>query len=160
MWDMITKLGSSLPPPSDERFLWFESVYRISLPTSFILLLKESNGGIPVANRFLQGCRERMIERLLCLLDKPSEDQVHGWYDITVVLTQIETRLTSDQDLLGANVIPFAALFGGDFACLDFRNSSALPVVSVWDHERSDDWMPQLEEVAPTLEAFEQSLKQ
>ena len=64
---------------------------------------------------------ELLIERFLCLLEDSEDDDENGWYDIEVVLSDIDTRLTDDEDLTGINVIPFAVLFAGDFLCLDFR---------------------------------------
>ena len=55
------------------------------------------------------------------MLEDSEDDDENGWYDIEVVLSDIDTRLTDDEDLTGINVIPFAVLFAGDFLCLDFR---------------------------------------
>ena len=67
---------------------------------------------------------ELLIERFLCLLEDPEDDDENGWYDIEVVLSDIDTRLTDDEDLTGINIIPFAVLFAGDFLCLDFRENT------------------------------------
>jgi len=76
-----------------------------------------------------------------------------------VVLSQIDTRLTDDENLIGANVIPIAALFAGDFVCLDFRNSET-PSVVVWFHEESDELSPVTTKVAEDFTEFLNMLKE
>ncbi|WP_026073628.1 SMI1/KNR4 family protein [Acetivibrio cellulolyticus] len=120
--------------------------------------LKKSNGAIPETNIFLHDGKEYLIERFLCLLEEPQSDDINGWYDIEVVLSQIDTRLTDNEDLVGANVIPFAALFTGDFVCLDFSNGNNSSVI-VWFHEESDDFNPVTVKVANNLNDFFGMLK-
>ena len=98
-----------------------------------------------------------MIDRMLCLLPEP-EDDVNGCYDITVVLTQVDTRLTDNEDLVGAEVIPIAELFAGDLLCLDLRERPECAPVVVWDHEMSEDFHPVFTKVADSLAEFEQML--
>jgi len=150
--------GTALTPATDERIQWFEAAYRVKLPAAYVAVLKDGNGAVPVRRSFAQGKRERMIERMLCLLPKPSEDNVNGWYDLSVVLSQAEARLVDDQDLVGTNVVPFAALFAGDLLCLDYRRNPEAPSIAVWDHEQSDEFQPVLDTVAPTFAAFEAML--
>lgn len=53
------------------------------------------------------------------------------------------------------NVIPIAALFSGDFICLDYRVKKE-PVVVIWFHEESEVFSPVTQKVAPNiLEFFE-----
>lgn len=155
---MKVKTESILPTPSDERILEFESNCRIALPEEFKQFIKQYNGAVPITNLFSDGRRERMIERFLCLLDD-FESDANGWYDIEVVLSQIDTRLGDDEDLVGYNVIPFAALFAGDFVCLDCRKSGVAPVV-VWYHEESDDFSPVFATVAASMPEFLSLLKE
>lgn len=155
---MKVKTESILPAPSDQRIVEFESDCRIALPEEFKQFIKEYNGAVPITNQFSDGRGERMIERFLCLVDD-FESDVNGWYDIEVVLTQIESRLLDDEDLIGYNVIPFAALFAGDFVCLDCRKSGISPVV-VWYHEESDDLSPVFATVATNFTEFLEMLKE
>jgi SMI1-KNR4 cell-wall len=150
--------GTALAPPPDERIRWFEATYRVKLPADYITALKKGNGAIPSRKEFQQGKRERMIERMLCLLPNAQSDQVNGWYDLTVVLTQLDARLIDDENLIGMNVIPIAILFAGDFVCLDYRGTPESPAVAVWDHEQSRDLHPVLEPVAPSFTVFERVL--
>lgn len=67
-----------------------------------------------------------------------------GQYDISnisVVLTQIDERLTDNPDTLGGELIPIAILFAGDFVCLDYRKSSK-PSICIWFHEKSEVFAP------------------
>ena len=155
---MEFKAGSSLTPPTDQRIQWFEKTYRVTLPSEYLDVLNAGNGATPETSLFDQGNRERLIERMLCLLEKPGAD-ANGWLDITVVMTQLDARLIDDEELIGMNVIPIAALFGGDFLCLDYRENSESPVVAVWDHEQSDEFQPKLETVATSFRQFDDQLR-
>ncbi|MDN8588354.1 SMI1/KNR4 family protein [Paenibacillus sp. 11B] len=62
-------------------------------------------------------------------------------------------RLTDNEDLVGMNVIPIAALFSGDFICLDYREKKE-PVVVIWFHEESEVISPVTQKVAPNISAF------
>ena len=65
----------------------------------------------------------------LCILKNVQETQ-EGWYDISVVESQIGERLTDNEDLIVIEVLPIAELFAGDF----FRqkehscNSEIMPI--------------------------------
>src|ERR1700722_12614400 len=152
--------GTALVPPTDGRIQWFETTYRVKLPGDYVEALKSGNGAIPSRKAFRQKNRQRMIERMLCLLPNPKNDQVNGWYDLTVVISQLDARLIDDENLVGMNVIPFAVLFAGDYVCLDFRGGPNAPVIAVWEHERSDEFQPILETVAPSFTAFDNMLTQ
>lgn len=143
--------------PSNERIEWFNNVYRITLPDDYVHFLKEHNGEIPKRNVFFIGRREYVVERFLCMLNKPSSDE-NGWYDITIVITELGERLTDNGDLIGMNVIPIAALFAGDFVCLDYRKSKE-PKVIIWYHEESDDFKPVTQNVADSFTEFLSMLK-
>ncbi|MED4236703.1 hypothetical protein P4689_08980 [Priestia megaterium] len=63
------------------------------------------------------------MERFLCVLEDSESDHINGWYDVEVIIAQIGERLTDNEDSIGIDVIPIAALFAGDFLCLDFREA-------------------------------------
>src|SRR5580765_667620 len=131
--------NTTLPPPTDELIRWFEDEYRVKLPDDYLAALKAGNGAIPVRKVFRNG---RVLERMLCLIPYPENDDVYGWYDLTAVISQLDTRLTNDENLIGMNIIPFGALFAGDFVCLDFRHNTRSPHIAAWDHERSEPFKP------------------
>lgn len=89
----------------------------------------------------------------MCILDD-IENNSKGNYDIDVVFSQIGERLTDNEDLLGAEVLPIASVFGGDFVCLDFRTDKNNPSVCVWSHEESGDFKPVTYNVADNLTEF------
>jgi hypothetical protein len=155
----IDETSIILPKPSNERIEWFEKIYRIELPIEYKEFLRNFNGCKPITNILNSNGREYVIERFLCLLDKPKENEIYGWYDLTSVLTQLDCRLIDDEDLIGMNVIPIATLFAGDFICLDYRKDIK-PCVVVWNHEESDDFEPVTEEVADNVNEFFNMLSQ
>jgi hypothetical protein len=150
---MNIKTDTVLTPPSDGRLKWFEKSYRVRLPADYKAFLTTSNGGVPITNSFVHGGGERIVETFLAILDDPGED-AGGWRDVSVVLSQLDERLVSDEEQVGMDIIPIAALFAGDFLCLDFRKSKSQPEVSIWDHEHSEELMPEMERVAGSFTEF------
>lgn len=148
------KKSTALNPPSISRIEWFEKSHEVKLPKSYVDFLGAHNGAVPISAVFPNGKRERMIERFLAILENPKENGEDGWYDISVVLTQIDERIICDEDSTGYELIPIAALFGGDFACLDFRNNKDEPGIVVWDHEMSDEFSPVIEPIADSFLEF------
>ena len=84
--------GTAVAAPTDELIGWFETTYRVKLPADYVAALKVGNGAVPIRREFRQGKRERMIERMLCLIPEPHNDQANGWYDLTVVVSQLGSR--------------------------------------------------------------------
>jgi len=149
------KVGSIAPLANSDRIERLEKWCRIKLPDSYLSFLEHANCGIPQTScSFMTGSYERVIERFLCLLDNPNSEPDKGSYEISVVITQLEDRLADDEELVGMNLIPVAALFGGDFVCLDYRENKNDPKVVVWDHEQSDELSPATEVVANSFEEF------
>jgi len=137
---------------STERLEKIEKFSRIRFPEAYKKFLQSSNGGAPEENVLKVNDGEYVVEMFLNIVNHPDESQ-YGDYDIAVVLTQIEDRLTDNLDLLGNELIPIAALFAGDFVCLDYRNSD-IPCISIWDHENSDEFEPCTQEIADSFESF------
>lgn len=151
---MNIKKETILPPPSAKRIKEFESFHRVKLPLEFIDFIKSSNGGTPSKLVIKADGEDRFIERFLCLLDDPRNEAVHGQYEISVVIAQIEDRLTDDEEQIGTTLIPFAALFGGDFLCMDFRQQSNNPSIVLWDHNESDELAPVTYDTASSMSSF------
>ncbi|WP_148357954.1 SMI1/KNR4 family protein [Peribacillus simplex] len=142
-----------LPLPTDELFERKEKFWRVKLPKDFIDFLKENNGGRTIDGGFKCNNHEYAIDRFLCLLKTPREHRL-GMYDIDVTLTQLEDRLTDNEDLIGADILPIAVLFAGDFVCLDFRKDRENPMVVVWNHEESAELEPITYFIANTFSEF------
>jgi hypothetical protein len=153
---MITfQPGTSSPAPSEDDLARLERDYRITLPASYRALVREhGNGGVPIENRLLHGGRERLVERVLCVLSDPNTDGENGWYDVSVVTSQLDDRLAEGPDQKGTAILPIAALFAGDFVCLDYRGGRREPAVAIWDHDRSVTFKPHLDVVAESFDAF------
>jgi SMI1-KNR4 cell-wall len=137
----IDKSTLALPLPTDELFARKERFWRVELPKDFVDFMKENNGGKPIEGTFKCNNHEYAIDRFLCFLKTPKESDL-GIYDIDVTLTQLEDRLTDNEDLVGADMIPIAVLFAGDFVCLDYRENRKNPNVVVWSHEESAELDP------------------
>lgn len=141
------------PLPSDELFERKEKFWRVTLPKDFVDFMKENNGGRPVDGVFVCKNHEYVIDRFLCFLKNPRENEL-GMYDMDVTLSQLEDRLTDNEDLIGADILPIAVLFAGDFVCLDFRKDRKQPNVVVWNHEESGELEPVTYYVASTFSEF------
>ncbi|WP_458122443.1 SMI1/KNR4 family protein [Paenibacillus sp. Z6-24] len=115
--------------------------------------MKEYNGSSPIKDGFTSNNHGYMIDRFLCIL-KVTGEQENEYYDIGVVRTQLEERIVVDEDFVGTELLPIAALFAGDFVCLDYRKNVDEPTVCVWNHEESSDLNPVTYEVSNTFEEF------
>lgn len=72
----------------------------------------------------------------------------------SILLSQVEERLTDNPDLVGYEMIPIAAMFAGDFVSLDFTDNREEPSVCIWSHEESDELEPVTYKVANTFTEF------
>ena len=121
------------PLLTDALLLEREVVWRVKLPDDYKEFIKKENGVIPSKRYFHFEHNEKVIDRFSAILaisgEKTEED-----YDIGVVSTQLEGRIVFDEDNVGMQLIPIAALFGGDFClsklCRGFRKSKHLYLVS------------------------------
>ncbi|KAF6578506.1 SMI1/KNR4 family protein [Paenibacillus sp. EKM212P] len=147
------------PLPTDELLNVVERSLRVSFPDTYRNFIKENNGVVPITNVFSFNHHEYIIEKFLCILNDSEADPINGWYDIEVIITQIGDRLTDNEDLVGMNVVPIAALFSGDFICLDFRETEE-PTVVIWFHEESEEFSPVTQRVAPNISEFFETLKE
>ena len=145
---------SSQLAPSKQRVKSFELFHRVKLPQVFVDVICKFNGAKCKDSTFNIDGEERVVERLLCILDDASQDLVYGQYEISVVVAQIEERLTDDEDQVGTTILPFAVLFGGDLLCLDYRIDVEHPSVVIWDHDESDELYPVTFPVAESLTKF------
>lgn len=142
-----------LPKISEEMIQKEEEMWRVKLPLDYRDFLLDTNGGVPYKREFKCGNRKYMIVSFLCVL-QDTEHHEKGFYDIDVVLSQIEERLTSNEDLVGCELLPIAELFAGDYLCLDFRENQETPEVCVWSHEESGELEPVTYKVANSFSEF------
>ena len=141
------------PLPTDALLLEREVVWRVKLPDDYKEFIKKENGVIPSKRYFHFENNEKVIDRFLAILaisgEKTEED-----YDIGVVSTQLEGRIVFDEDNVGMQLIPIAALYGGDFLCLNYVEDSENPNISIWYHEESYELEPVIEFLAKNFTEF------
>ena len=141
------------PLPTDALLLEREVVWRVKLPDDYKEFIKKENGVIPSKRYFHFEHNEKVIDRFLAILaisgEKTEED-----YDIGVVSTQLEGRIVFDEDNVGMQLIPIAALYGGDFLCLNYLEDTENPSICIWYHEESCELEPAIELVAINFTEF------
>ena len=132
-----------------EREVW----WRVKLPDDYKEFIKKENGVIPSKRFFHFGNNEKVIDRFLAIL-AVSGEKAEEAYDIGVVSTQLEGRIVFDEDSVGMQLIPIAALFGGDFVCLNYIENPENPSMCIWYHEESYELEPAIEFVANNFTEF------
>lgn len=141
------------PLPTDALLQEREVAWKVRLPEDYKEFIKNENGLIPSKRYFHFGNNEKVIDRFLAILaisgEKPEEV-----YDIGVVSTQLEGRIVFDEDYVGMQLIPIAALFGGDFVCLNYVKDSENPSICIWYHEESYELEPAIGLVANNFTEF------
>lgn len=146
------------PVPSAELLAEKERKWRLVLPIDYKEFIVNYNGGIPNEKEFECNKHNYAITRFLCILKNVQGTQ-HGWYDISVVESQIGERLTDNEELIGVEVLPIAELFARDYVCLDYRENKETPNICIWSYEKSGEFEPVTYKVADTFTDFVAMLK-
>jgi len=141
------------PMPTDALLHEREVAWRVKLPDDYKEFIKKENGIIPSKRYFHFGNNEKVIDRFLAILAISGEKEEEA-YDIGVVSTQLEGRIVFDEDNVGMQLIPIAALYGGDFLCLNYVEDPDNPNICIWYHEESYELEPSLEFVANNFTEF------
>ncbi|MCY7109833.1 SMI1/KNR4 family protein [Streptococcus oralis] len=141
------------PMPTDALLHEREVAWRVKLPDDYKEFIKKENGIIPSKRYFHFGNNEKVIDRFLAIL-AISGEKTEEAYDIGVVSTQLEGRIVFDEDNVGMQLIPIAALYGGDFLCLNYVEDPDNPNICIWYHEESYELEPSLEFVANNFTEF------
>ncbi|WP_314436105.1 SMI1/KNR4 family protein [uncultured Streptococcus sp.] len=141
------------PLPTDALLNEREVAWRVKLPDDYKNFIMRKNGFRPSKNLFSVTNRSFLIERFLCVLEN-SKDNPLGMYDIDVVMSQLDERLFVHEDILGFELIPIVALYGGDFLCLNYVENSENPSMCIWYHEESYELDPAIEFVANNFTEF------
>ena len=141
------------PLPTDALLQEREVAWRVKLPNDYKELIMRKNGFRPSKNLFSLTNRSFLIERFLCILENTKDNSI-GMYDIDVVMSQLDERLFVHEDILGFELIPIAALYGGDFLCLNYVENTANPSICIWYHEESYELEPAVEFVANNFTEF------
>ena len=146
---------SVLPAPSPKLIGELETEIGDSLPEDYVQFIHQSNGGIPIPNTFKAQDNVKVIERFLALVEDVEESGRGG------LVRHSGSIIPSRRKVCGwiliptpSPIIPIAALFAGDFLCLDYRGVPDPPSIVIWDHERSDDYSPVTYAIARSFTAF------
>ncbi len=144
-----------LPLPSIDTIKKNENIWKIKLPSKYIEFISSFNGAIPSdKNNFIEydnNCY--VIDRFLGIIENYSSNPL-GIYDIDVVLSQLDCRLTKNPDKIGVDLLPIIALFSGNFICLDYCSSYDSPSICIWFHEDSDEFKPVTITISNSFEDF------
>ena len=141
------------PMPTDALLHEREVAWRVKLPDDYKEFIKKENGIIPSKRYFHFGNNEKVIGRFLAIL-AISGEKAEEAYDIGVVSTQLEGRIVFDEDNVGMQLIPIAALYGGDFLCLNYVEDPDNPNICIWYHEESYELEPAIEFLANNFTEF------
>ena len=141
------------PLPTEALLQEREVAWKVRLPDDYKEFIKKENGVIPSKRYFHFRHNEKVIDRFLAILAVSGEKSEEA-YDIGVVSTQLEGRIVFDEDSVGMQLIPIAALFGGDFLCLNYVEDPEHPSIFIWYHEESYELEPAIEFVANNFTEF------
>ena len=141
------------PLPTDALLQEREVAWKVQLPEDYKKFIMRKNGFRPSKNLFSLKNRSFLIERFLCVLEN-TKDNPLGIYDIDVVMSQLDERLFVHEDILGFELVPISALFGGDFVCLNYIEDPKNPSMCIWYHEESYELEPAIEFVANNFTEF------
>lgn len=155
---MKIKADTILKADIKERIRNIEDYSDIRFPKAYLNFIQKYNVGVPETCSFEINNHSYAVERFLGFIND-YKDSPLGDYDIAVVLSQIDTRLTDNPDKTGDELIPIAMMFAGDYVCLDFRHNANIPEVCIWFHEESNEFKPVTNKVANTFEEFIEMLK-
>lgn len=97
---MQINLDTVLNKDITEKIQKLEDYSGVKFPESYIGFIKKYNTGIPITNKFEFNGNVYVIERFLGFINNYKTSSI-GIYDIAVVLSQIDTRLTDNPDLEG-----------------------------------------------------------
>ena len=141
------------PLPTDALLQEREVEWRVKLSDDYKEFIMRKNGFRPSKNLFFLTNRSFLIERFLCILEN-TKDNPLGMYDIDVVMSQLDERLFIHEDILGFELIPIVALYGGDFLCLNYLEDAENPSICIWYHEESYELEPAIEFLANNFAEF------
>ena len=148
-------MDASFPAPSPAHIDQFEAYYEVRLPDDYRMFLSQSNGLRPTIMRCFDGPRgDYVIDRFLPLLDDPSAYGDSGVYDLEVVTSQLDARLSNGSSEFALTHIPIAALFAGGFLVFDYSRGQDAPGIGVWDHEASQEFSPVVYHICSSFSEF------
>ena len=137
----------SLAGPLDpEQVSQAERLVGMRFDPDWLAHLARFNGGKPGKRNFALWRNVKVVTRFLGIVPHYLAKEPPGVYDVRSVRLRIEDRLHE-------RLVPFAALYPGDYLCFDYEGPGR-PRVVLWDHEKSRPGQPHTEPVAPSFAAF------
>ncbi len=128
------------PAPSQVVINEFQSQFGVTLPESYLVLLRHSNGGHPELDSIRPIGKPESTQwavNTFYFLDTDKQSNMSLW-----------AATEQWQRVLGKNAIPFAMDGGGNQFFLDFKTSP--PAVKICVHDENFN----IEDIAPSFEAF------
>lgn len=122
-----TDFGLRSPPlAADATVSSVEAALGVRFPTDFLAVARRHQGRAPTPShyRLPDGSRGVFNQLLHFEPSPPASNYVGAWRDL--------------QDLLPERVVPFAPDPGGNYLCLDYRESETNPRVVFWSHDEPD----------------------
>lgn len=99
-----------------------ENIFGIKFPKDYVKCILYNNGGYPTHDRFILNGNEEILNNLVSLDEKDSNNILDIFNDI--------------KEHLIKNLIPFAEDPFGNLLCFDYRNNSQ-PSIVFWEHEKA-----------------------
>lgn len=131
-----------------------EDYYSVVFPEDYFDFIAQHNVYEPTGNNsFTLNGSTYVIDRFLGFVSDYTVSPL-GEYDIMVVMSPIDTCLTSSPDSSGAELIPVVSLSTGDYVCLNFKEDSAAPSVCVWSCGESEEFHPVVYKAADSFSEF------
>lgn len=138
--------GTEAGELDEDAVLENEEMIGLDFPPDYLDFLREHNGGVPKKKYFKMEDNTKVLEFFLCMVADVEDDEF-GDSDVGVVWSEIEDRLNEW-------LVPFAAVFAGDFACFDYEKNAETPSVVLWNHDLSDTRKPVTFPIADNFQQF------
>jgi hypothetical protein len=146
--DELSFEPDSVGPPLNNAHVQEVADYlELDFDPDFLALLARHNGGVPHQKFFRFHDNEKVVTRILCLVDDEAEGEECQDFDIEVAQVELD-------EILEDGLLPFAVIYAGDYLCFDYRNGLDRPRIVLLDHERSTSGKPHTMPVAAHFAEF------
>jgi len=145
------------PPALDQLILEVEEYFRFKFPSLYVQkILKIYNGADIGEVSIIWNDKVCKLNRFTSLFDNDTDDHEDTYSSINYILNVNEFyfRMVDCQDVIGAQLIPFAEVDNGNYLCFDYRVSSDAPTVVIWYNDLSKEFCPYTETISRSFEEF------
>ena len=141
-----------LPPPAEKRIQTLQNSFQISFPSSYLRFIDRYNG-VNLTNGVVRtSLGEFVLEFFLPIVNDIKYD-ARGSEDLAVVAAQLDWGLVGDENAIGLELVPIAAMYAGNYLVLDYRIPGNEPRISYWNHELSSEFSPH---AVPIFSSFQE----